>query len=301
MSVSDTNNMTNVQALCLYLAIVAVASFLFIRSEHNAKQAELEYQNMRYSLIQLDAMSKNESSILAMKKAGITLPEEIYSIDDGDPHYMFPKGVPTNYGEFETVVLDTLQPASLVCPWSDTPEELETCKLKRMENVTLILSYSALGKYQILLIYHGKYMDGWEEAGGAERLGFIHRFMVSSETQDYVFSLIISKLADENGGDPDVMAAAYYSGSGAELVKKRKKQGAILHTIAHPIETYRLYKGQTGGGYGSISKYSKYVGDCYRVEANKETVETIEDLDIFGWCISEKESGGTSEEAPPPE
>ncbi|MBU0727373.1 hypothetical protein KKA95_01685 [Patescibacteria group bacterium] len=260
--------LSNFQAVvtCLVLALIVLISHLL-----DTMPTGEEVKDPRFALIQLKA-AQNGANTQWLASKGVSIPQHIK--DKKNAYQIFPEGVDDDYDEFVTIVIDVLQPKDHV--YSAAMSE-SACRDKRVEGAAMILGASAIGKYQVLLRHHGKYIKGWDSADWEERMKIMYKYIRTPAIQDYVSVCLLRKLRDEHDGDPKQMASAYYSGGGT---------GSIISL------TYWKSWMPSFSGFGSKHGYSNSVAGCYKSRANKSTVETDEDLAVFHGCIARQESGG---------
>ena len=246
----------------MVLAGAATAAGIFAGGHFLEPMDEATLSNRRHSLITLTAIADYNRDNLG----DINFPQKI--IDNTDPDDIFPKGV-GDYESFEKQVTNTLQPKDIACT------DVINCKEEKVKNTATILSHCALGKYQILLAFHGHHIDGWKEADPKERLKIIHTFMSTPELQDEVCLKILRILKEQHHGIAINMASEYYSGNGLGL--------SSIKNAAY--------------GAPSPLKYAGIVGKDYRKRAThkgflkRDLVQNETDLLVFRDCIGDRESG----------
>lgn len=160
-----------------------------------------------------------------LKELGVTPSPFIlngsFSLLEGTKHL-------SSYDAFKNRVCDKLQPGV------KDPE--------RVNNTAEILARSAVGKYQILPIYH---FDGIGLTyKGEEGLKNIFKFLQSEEMQSKAAGNLTEQLGKRYDWNYMYMAAAYYGGTTAgDRLRDTPKDPSLTREQAN--------------GYGSIAKYAK--------------------------------------------
>jgi len=160
---------------------------------------------------------------------------------------------------------------------------------KQLKNATEILARSALGKYQIVPIYHFKHFKGWNSGDHLTRLKIMYDFLRSPEIQDKTNMKIIKYHMKKYNGDPWVMAAAYYGGPGGAAQMKTYRE-AIKK--GGPLEGHEALMKTQAYGFNSKFKYATEAVEFLNKYAGTDVEKvTAEHLIAFQKAIGDKESG----------
>jgi hypothetical protein len=249
------------------------------KKEENPKEPEKNelFRDLQFTAIQLKA-SMNKSNTKALNEQGITIPEAAQKLSCTS---LFREGI-GSYENFKEKLTKILQP--------DVKNPGQ-----QINNTAEILSRCALGKYQILPIFHFVKL-GWTYKGETG-LRNMYEFLRSPAKQDQLNRGIIVGLAKKYKGNARAMAAAYYAGdeAGYAILKLAENGQTDL-----PEWLTREQK-MGGGTFGSINVYAKKAFGYY----GKDTVNTGNEQDVlvFQRAIGKVETGflaGKRAKAPTP-
>lgn len=179
---------------------------------------------------------------------------------------LFKDGV-GSFDAFKTHVTDKLVHKSV------KNKDKKAEKKERIRQAAVILSCCAVGRFQILPIYHFKRM-GWSTRG-EEGLRAMYNFIRSTERQIATFKKILSGQWNRFK-DVGLVAIAYYAGEDAVIAYKKNPnpQG---------------FEREQSGGHSSINKYAN---DARANFAKfKKEIPGLKDLDYVAMCMESNETG----------
>jgi len=210
-----------------------------------------------------------------LKNEGIQLDDGIFEIGS----YDVLRQAPDSYENFKEMMCNTFQPSLI-----DTPQN-------QVENTARALSYCAIGRYQILPVYHFDKM-GWSTEG-EEGLRNIYEFICSQEKQDTLNLKILEVMARRFDGDIHAIAVHYYSGKGEAMLNYKRNL-----KLGKDTSEYDWLKKKQVYGYTSIYSYADNVAEYFQEIYGQENETKIDPNNqsmilALQEAIARKETGGS--------
>jgi len=209
-----------------------------------------------------DKHSKPNGLARTCMKAGVTPSTFILE----KSYALFENGV-GSFSSFKKNVTDKLVHKSV------TNKDKEAEKKERIRQAAVILSCCAVGRFQILPIYHFE-KKNWPTSG-EEGLRAMYNFIRSTERQISVFKGIISGQWSKYK-DVGLVAVAYYAGGEVADAYKANPNSEKFNNTQY-------------GGHSSINAYA----NSARAKFNRYKAEVpgLQDIDYAAMCMESNETG----------